>query len=110
MNQRIKDDFKETVTIEEMFEEDRNEETNRFQPIIGQGCRAHLTIATAPGVKPVNTGIDLMEIVQAEEKKIEKYSFEIPNTEDVLKHYNENLWVVYLKDAISVKSLFTGYY
>ena len=51
-----------------------------------------------------------MDIVKAEEEKIEKYSFDIPNTEDVLKHYSENLWVVYLKEALSVKSLFTGYY
>ena len=108
-----KDDFKESVTIEEEFPKDKSDcEKDRFQPIAAseKGCRAHLTLATAPGAKPVNTGIDLMEIVQAEEKKIEKYSYDIPYTEDVLKHYSENLWVVYLKDAISVKSIFTGYY
>ena len=87
-----------------------NNQNSRFQPIKEKGCRAHLTLATAPGAKPVNTGIDLLEIVQAEEKKTEKYSYDIPYTEDVLKHYNENFWVVYLKDAISVKSIFTGYY
>jgi len=111
-----KDDFKESVTIEEEFpakeKSENSEKDNRFQPIVAseKGCRAHLTLATAPGAKPVNAGIDLMEIVQAEEKKIEKYSYDIPYTEDVLKHYSENLWVVYLKDAISVKSIFTGYY
>ena len=111
-----KDDFKESVTIEEEFpakEKSENSEKDiRFQPIVAseKGCRAHLTLATAPGAKPVNAGIDLMEIVQAEEKKLEKYSYDIPHTEDVLKHYSENLWVVYLKDAISVKSIFTGYY
>ena len=102
------------MTIEEDFPKDISdcEKDTRFQPIAasGKGCRAHLTLATAPGAKPVNAGIDLMEIVQAEEKKIEEYSYDIPYTEDVLKHYSENLWVVYLKDAISVKSIFTGYY
>ena len=61
-------------------------------------------------MKPVNTGVDLMKIVQAEKNKVEKYSFDIPHTEDIVKHYNDNYWVVYPKDAIFVKSIFTGYY
>ena len=67
------------MTIEEDFPKDKSdcEKDTRFKPIAAseKGCRAHLTLATAPGAKPVNAGIDLMEIVQAEEKKIEKYSF-----------------------------------
>lgn len=99
-NQKSQDDFKESVTIEEIPNDD--------EEIVTKGKRAHITLATSAGVRPVNAGIDLLEIVQAEELQDEVDCFEID--QDKLKHYHENFWVVYLKDALSVESIFTGHY
>lgn len=108
---KSKDDFKETITIEEIYN-DEHENHERFRPILEKGYKAHITVATAPGVKPANTGVDLLEIVQAEEEDgvEEDDTFDIPDTEDVLKHYKEHFWVVYLKEALTVQSIFTGHY
>ena len=112
-SQENRDDFKESVTIQD---EDQafSRENERFKPFSkGQkGLRAHITIATAPSVRPVNTGIDLMEIVQAEHNCDDENDsiFEIPDSKDVLKQYKDHFWVVYLNDALTVESIFTGYY
>ena len=82
------------------------------------GRKAHITLATAQNVKPVNAGIDLLHIVQAEkEQSTVTYQIKIPDSENVLrcyKHgysgYKKYLWAVYPKKAISVEAIFTGYY
>lgn len=107
---KSKDDFKETITIEEIS--NNQQEFRSIQE--NKGYKAHITVATAPGVKPVNCGIDLLEIVQAEEdskeEQDEQDTFDIPDTEDVLKHYKDHFWVVYLNEALTVQSIFTGHY
>lgn len=106
-----KDEFKEPITIEEIAQK-LDDESKRFNPVPGLGRRAHITLATAPGVKAVNTGIDLLEIVKAE-RECEAPTTEVKlqdDTKDVLRQYKDNLWVFYPEYAISVQSIFTGYY
>ena len=43
----------------------------RFYPIPGRGKRAHVTLGTSRDNKPVVTGLDVMEAVNAEKKAYE---------------------------------------
>ena len=83
----------------------------------GKGQRAHITIGTACGVGPVQTGIDLLEAVAFEKcSSVEKlyynvFTFKIPETSFVLRRYKKDLWVLYQSNAHDhFDALFTGYY
>ena len=106
-SKNVQDDYKETVTIEEI----ENDFVCDFARKVN---KAHITVATAPGVKPVNTGLDLLQVVQAEKltsnSDEDSKTFSIPESQDILKYCEDNLWVVYLKDALKVQTIFTGYY
>ena len=103
----VEDEFKdENVTIEKV-PQDSN--MNRFRPISGRGKRAHITLFTARDARAVNAGIDLLNVVQAEKEEA-KYEMVIPETQDVVRLYEDNLWVVYPERALYVDSLFTGFY
>ena len=103
----IEDEFKdESVTIEKVPQDSIHD---RFRPISGKGQRAHLTLFTARGARAVNAGIDLLNIVQAEKEEA-KHEMVIPETQDVVRLYENNLWVVYPEHALYVDSLFTGFY
>ena len=46
-----------------------------FSPVSGKGRRAHITLGTAKGVSPVQTGFDLLEAVSFEQNASkEKYA------------------------------------
>ena len=96
----------EDVTIEKV-PQDPN--LNRFCPISGRGKRAHITLFTARGARAMNSGIDLLSIVQAEQEEA-KHELVLPETQDVVRLYQDNLWVIYPEHALSVDSLFTGFY
>ena len=61
---------------------DEDEENGVFYPIPGAGKRAHITLGTSEGVRPVNTGIDLLEAVnyekQAAQGSITPATFTLP--------------------------------
>ena len=61
---------------------DQEAENNVFYPIPGAGKRAHITLGTSEGVRPVNTGIDLLEAVnyekQAAQGSITPATFTLP--------------------------------
>lgn len=94
---------------------------DRFHPTWGKGSRAHLTLACAPGVKPVNTGFDLINVIRCEqrvreeewltepelcEQKVETY----PINGGVLRTYGEGSWVLYPEKEIVVTSMFSACY
>ncbi|XP_071552930.1 2',3'-cyclic-nucleotide 3'-phosphodiesterase-like isoform X3 [Panulirus ornatus] len=94
---------------------------DRFHPTWGRGSRAHLTLGCAPGVKPVNTGFDLMNVVRCEqrvqdevwlteselcEQKVETYLI----NGGVLRTYGEGMWVLYPEKEIVVTSMFSACY
>jgi len=93
------------------------EKTTNFCPVSGKGQRAHITIGTACGVGPAQTGSDLLEAVAFEKcSSVEKlyynvFTFKIPETSFVLRRYRKDLWVLYQSNAHDhFDALFTGYY
>lgn len=96
-----------TITEREIF---YNED--RFYPTSGRGSRAHLTLACAPGIKPVTTGSDLILAVKCEQRmlggesqKAETYMID----GGVLMNYGEGIWVVYPNSELLVSSLFSAF-
>merc|ERR1712115_620636 len=54
------------------------EKTTNFYPVQGKGKKAHITIGTACGVKPHQTGNDLLEAIEYEKcSSIEKLYYNI---------------------------------
>ncbi|KAK8736144.1 hypothetical protein OTU49_004843 [Cherax quadricarinatus] len=102
-------------------EVDADLKDDRFHPVSGRGSRAHFTLACGPGIKPVNTGFDLINVVRCEQRtliketlidsqlsdqKVETYT--IPG--GVLRTYGEGTWVIYPDKEIIVKSMFSAFY
>lgn len=93
------------------------EKTTNFYPVQGKGKKAHITIGTACGVKPNQTGNDLLEAIEYEKcSSIEKlyyniFTYRIPETSFVLRRYRKDLWVLYQSSkTYKFNALFTGYY
>lgn len=79
-----------------------------FQPVTGPGRKAHMTLGIAPGQSAVTTGYDLLEIVELEKMQKEWKTYEV--SRGWLRDYGENRWVLYMKNKITVNSLFSGVY
>lgn len=84
-----------------------------FHPTSGKGSRAHLTLACAPDITPVNTGFDMIRAVRCEQdalkcddQKPETYTFD----EGILRNYGDGVWVVYPECELLVSSLFSAFY
>lgn len=88
--------------------------SNPFYPIPGLGKRAHITLGTSEGVRPVNTGIDVLEAVHHEKLasagKFEPETHTLPGSTSVLRRYGPSMWVLYPDKHYMVDSLFTGHY
>ena len=88
-----------------------------FSPVSGKGRRAHITLGTAKGVSPVQTGFDLLEAVSFEQNASKEklyyniFTFQIPETKYVLRRYRNDLWVLYTasKDML-YDAIFTANY
>lgn len=94
-----------------VMEVPQNEE--RFHPTSGKGSRAHLTLACAPGIKPVTTGFDLILATRCEQQALEcKDQKAVTYTVDggILKNYGEGIWVVYPNCEVFVSSIFSAFY
>lgn len=79
-----------------------------FHPVSGRGSRAHMTLGIAPGESAVTTGYDLLEVVELEEEKKDWPTYS--TARGWLRDYGENRWVLYMKNKITVDSLFAGVY
>ncbi|CAH1249594.1 CNP [Branchiostoma lanceolatum] len=118
--------------------EHESEETERdykFCPTWGFGRRAHITLGCAPGIPPVQTGLDLIEVVSTEAmtsdlsgmesthesaaSDLESVTSELslisdPGTFSIKKGearcYGDGRWVVYLDKSIHVDAMFSGFY
>ena len=93
------------------------EKTTNFNPIPNKGRRAHITLGTADGVAPVQTGFDLLEAVDFEKNALKEklyyniFTFRIPETQYVLRRYRHDLWVLYTAAKnISYDAIFTANY
>ncbi|CAL4184801.1 unnamed protein product, partial [Meganyctiphanes norvegica] len=90
---------------------------NRFNPTFGKGSRAHITNGCASNVRPVTTGLDIIDTVCAEQIYMTEASengeslvksFKISGA--VLRQYENGLWVVYPDKKVIVGSIFSGAY
>lgn len=75
-------------------------------PNLPRGSRAHISLGCAPGVEPVQTGVDLLDILKCSsnpEKRVK-----LPMGE--LCCYGAGRWIVNLNKAHLVTTLFTGAY
>ncbi len=96
------------------LQEYEDEVGDRFYPVPGRGRRAHVTLGTSgEDVKPVTTGLDLLEAVRAEraaaEGREQPQTFSLEGGSE-LRRYKEGLWVVYLEKAVVFDSVFAGHY
>ncbi|XP_067869550.1 2',3'-cyclic-nucleotide 3'-phosphodiesterase isoform X1 [Heterodontus francisci] len=73
------------------------------------GSRAHITLACAPGVKAVQTGLDLLDILKFE-KAGNKPEYKVETEKGLLSLYSEGRCMINLSGPINVKTLFSGFY
>jgi hypothetical protein len=85
-----------------------------FYPVPGFGKRAHVTLGTSEGVRPVNTGIDLLDAIHHEKLaasgQLVPETHPLPGTTAQLRRYNSSLWVLYPDREYIFDAVFTGHY
>ena len=75
------------------------------KPVVGErGGRAHITLGCAEGVRPVQTGLDQIQVGR------EVATTSIPLQGGVLEGYGGGRWVVRLDRAAKVQAVFSGAY
>ncbi|XP_069762935.1 2',3'-cyclic-nucleotide 3'-phosphodiesterase isoform X2 [Narcine bancroftii] len=83
------------------------EEENEIKMGLPRTSRSHITLACAPGVDMVQTGIDLLTILKDEKKgKLEQVMIK----QGPLWCLGDGQWIVNLPKPIQVKTLFSGFY
>ena len=73
------------------------------------GSRAHITLGCAQDVEPVQTGLDLLEILalqQREGPKEELVEMELGS----LAYYGEGRWLLSLREPVSAQACFSSLY
>ncbi|XP_043530882.1 2',3'-cyclic-nucleotide 3'-phosphodiesterase isoform X2 [Chiloscyllium plagiosum] len=73
------------------------------------GSRAHITLACAPGVKAVQTGLDLLQILKLIEEG-KQPTFQVDLQKGQLCCYGEGQCILNLTKPIEVKTIFSGFY
>nr|XP_023691323.1 2',3'-cyclic-nucleotide 3'-phosphodiesterase isoform X1 [Paramormyrops kingsleyae]XP_023691325.1 2',3'-cyclic-nucleotide 3'-phosphodiesterase isoform X1 [Paramormyrops kingsleyae] len=74
-----------------------------------RGSRAHVTLGCAEGVEPVQTGLDLLEIIA--QKKQGEEGEKIQDLDlGALTYYGKGAWMLSLKEPIRAQSCFSSYY
>ena len=79
----------------------------------GNSSMAHITLGIAEGVMPVQTGIDIREVLNMERTggTKDKYTYLIPKTKFILQRLDENVWVVDVTARnLSLCALFSAQY
>ncbi|KAJ8344701.1 hypothetical protein SKAU_G00288940 [Synaphobranchus kaupii] len=73
------------------------------------GSRAHITLGCAQGVEPVQTGVDLLQILQ-----LQQQGQEGEKVEDLelgpLSYYGNGIWVLSLREPIIGPALFSSFH
>uniref|UniRef100_A0A3Q0RUK4 2',3'-cyclic nucleotide 3' phosphodiesterase n=1 Tax=Amphilophus citrinellus TaxID=61819 RepID=A0A3Q0RUK4_AMPCI len=72
------------------------------------GSRAHITLGCAEGVEPVQTGIDLLEILAQQESQQGELVEEMELGS--LTYYGEGKWLLNLREPICVPACFSSIY
>uniref|UniRef100_A0A3Q2DYE9 2',3'-cyclic-nucleotide 3'-phosphodiesterase n=1 Tax=Cyprinodon variegatus TaxID=28743 RepID=A0A3Q2DYE9_CYPVA len=69
------------------------------------GSRAHITLGCAEGVEPVQTGLDLLQILTLPEGEVVE-EMELGS----LRYYGEGRWMLSLREPICAAACFSSYY
>ncbi|XP_071848840.1 2',3'-cyclic-nucleotide 3'-phosphodiesterase-like isoform X2 [Apostichopus japonicus] len=87
-------------------------EPSKFSPTNGPGSRAHLTLAVREKVHPLQTGLDLKEIIkkEVEDQKTGKDRLTINLECGVARCYGNGSWAVYLNKSQEYQALFSSMY
>lgn len=72
------------------------------------GSRAHVTLGCAEGVEPVQTGIDLLEILAQQESQQGELVEEMELGS--LTYYGAGKWLLNLREPICVPACFSSFY
>jgi len=106
------DDDDDVLLVDKVVPSNQTEQVSFFHPTFGFLSRAHLTCGVAPDVNAVQTGLDLVEMIQKENETIQR-SASIPESHDqqtVMRFFGNGTCVVYLKEPIPIETIFTGYF
>lgn len=74
-----------------------------------QGSRAHVTLGCAEGVEPVQTGLDLLEIL-AMQQGGQKGELVEEMELGTLTYYGEGRWLLSLREPIRTPACFSSFY
>ena len=77
-------------------------------PVLGR--RAHVTLGCAPGVKPVQTGVDQLEVLAGVARGQCGPNHSINGGQAVVTGVGDGQWIVALKTPVSFKCIYTGGY
>ncbi|XP_062263520.1 2',3'-cyclic-nucleotide 3'-phosphodiesterase isoform X2 [Platichthys flesus] len=73
------------------------------------GSRAHITLGCAEGVEPVQTGLDLLDIL-ALQQEAQKAELVVEMELGSLTYYGEGRWLLLLREPICALACFSSYY
>lgn len=110
MTQSIAGD--DLVLVDKTAASNESEKVSFLHPTFGYLSRAHLTCGVAPGVSPVQTGLDVLEMIQKECDHIQRNN-PLPESNDertVMKFFGNGQCIVYLKEPIPIETIFSGYF
>lgn len=76
-----------------------------------QGSRAHVTLGCAEGVEPVQTGLDLLDILALQEAGQTGEQQQVVEMElGSLAYYSEGRWMLSLREPMCVPACFSSSY
>ncbi|XP_049925038.1 2',3'-cyclic-nucleotide 3'-phosphodiesterase [Epinephelus moara] len=78
-------------------------------PSLPPGSRAHVTLGCAEGVEPVQTGLDLLEILALQQEGQQGEPIEEMELGS-LTYYGEGRWLLSLREPICAPACFSSYY
>lgn len=73
------------------------------------GSRAHVTLGCAEGVEPVQTGLDLLEILALQQAS-EKGELVVEMELGELVYFSEGRWLLSLREPMCVLACFSSFY
>lgn len=76
---------------------------------LAAGSRAHVTLGCAEGVEPVQTGLDLLEILALQQSGQQGESVEEMEL-GTLAYYGEGRWMLSLREPICTPACFSSFY
>ncbi|KAM9394134.1 2',3'-cyclic-nucleotide 3'-phosphodiesterase [Pholidichthys leucotaenia] len=90
-------------------DEKRAESSAAATPSLPLGSRAHITLGCAEGVEPVQTGLDLLDILALQEGGQQREAAE-EMALGSLSYYSEGRWLLALREPVGTAAIFSSFY